>query len=192
MKRDNRFLHGIASFTALLLLFFCATPARAEMEEGVLIPYESLPAAPEMIYHDAKGAEKTLSSHKGTVVLLHFWATWCPPCIGELGEMAKALAPLEAKGLVVLPVSEDNAMDAVVAFYAKHNIRLPILMDQRMAAMKAFRLDGLPTTLVIDEEGHEFAKYAGAVNWANAKNIQIIESALSAPPPAKSALESRK
>nr|WP_321983362.1 TlpA disulfide reductase family protein [uncultured Lichenicoccus sp.] len=135
---------------------------------GDLAPH--LPTAlPTLAFVNADGTRKTLADYAGHGVVLNFWATWCTPCVSEMPSL-DALARTLAGGrppMAVLAVSLDRGgAGAVAAFYASHGIRsLPVLLDPHSETMMALKLDGIPTTLVVDRNGREVARIQGAVQW---------------------------
>lgn len=161
MPTLNRFFHFFATVVAVI----CCAGAALSAQEGVLIPSEPREVA-DIAYHDREGAEQKLSSLKGKVVIVHFWATWCPPCIEELPRMQQSLAGLGGE-VAILPISLDRTTDAVQAFYTAHGITLPLVMDDKGKAMRALEIKGLPSTVIIDREGKEIARRAGVVDWDN-------------------------
>lgn len=139
----------------------------AAAEEGVLKPSEPQEAV-AYSYVDGEGVSIAGSDHAGKVVLVHFWAKWCPPCIKELPEMVEMLDSLsdETKAnLVVLPISLDRDAETVRAFLASNNLDLPIMRDEGSKAMRALKIRGLPSTLLLDREGREIARRDGVVDW---------------------------
>lgn len=148
-------------------------------QQGMLMP--SAPKAVEdAAYLDAEGATHALSAHKGKVVVVHFWAKWCPPCVEELPLMEQALQQLDAgEALVVLPLSLDKEMATVQAFYAAHDITtLPALLDDKGKAMRLLEIRGLPSTVILNRKGEEIARRAGVVDWSSPAVIGVLEEAL--------------
>lgn len=116
--------------------------------------------APELVYRTSDGAEGRLSRLRGQPVVVHFWATWCPPCREELPALLDVAA---AGGIKVLAVSVDPDWPAVRHFWKK---RLPpqIVLAPSKAA-EAFGVFTLPETYVIDGSGQLRLRFAGAVDW---------------------------
>lgn len=123
------------------------------------------PAAAKFLAPD--GAEHRIADFAGKGLVINLWATWCVPCVAEmpaLQTMAKALA---AENILVLALSSDRGGAAVVQkFYTAHNIALPIWLDPKGEAARAWGARGLPTTLVIDRKGQEVARLEGGADWA--------------------------
>lgn len=91
------------------------------------------PAAPDLRQVDVAGLKKGLESFRGKVVLVNFWATWCPPCVAEFPDLVKLHNAYENKGLVVMSVSVDELGDkgAVIDFLRKSKARFPVFMRSK-------------------------------------------------------------
>jgi peroxiredoxin len=98
------------------------------------------------------GKTYSLASLKGKVVLLNFWATWCPPCRKEMPDMERLSRDFGKKGLVVLAVSDENR-EVVEGYLAKERYTFPILLDPERKVHTAFSVDGIPKSFVFDREG---------------------------------------
>jgi len=117
------------------------------------------------------------ASQKLTAV--HFWATWCVPCVAEVPEADAAQIKYGDKGLKILAISMDGSIDKVKQFYDKHAIQalVPIL-DNGTTAFNALKPRGLPTTIFFDKEGKEIARAEGPIHWLESPNKEFIESHL--------------
>ena len=98
------------------------------------------------------GKTYTLSGLKGRVVLLNFWATWCPPCRKEMPDMEKLYAEFAKKGFVVLAVS-DEERETVSNYIAKQTYTFPVLLDPGREVHKAFGVEGIPKSFLFDRDG---------------------------------------
>ena len=98
------------------------------------------------------GKTYTLAGLKGRVVLLNFWATWCPPCRKEIPDMEKLYRRLEAKGLTVIGVSDEDR-ETVERFLAKTPYSFPIALDPGRKVNTAFMVEGIPKSFLFDREG---------------------------------------
>jgi peroxiredoxin len=96
-----------------------------------------------------------LSDFKGKVVVVDFWATWCPPCRESLPNLNRLSgdATLAARGLKVLAVNSQESADAVKTFLQANHYTLPVLLDTDGSAEHAYSVTGLPTTLVVGRDG---------------------------------------
>ncbi len=134
------------------------------------VPYTMHPTPrplPDIEFKDREGEAVRLSNFKGKVVLLNVWATWCPPCRREMPTLDKLQGLLGGKEFEVIALSIDRAgVHAVEAFFMETGItHLRLYIDQSMSAMRKLAVVGLPTTLLIDREGREVWRYAGAAEW---------------------------
>ena len=93
-----------------------------------------------------------LDALRGRVVLLNFWATWCPPCRREMPDMEKLYQRFAQKGLLVLAVS-DEERDTVTGFLAKQNYTFPVLLDPGRKVHSAFNVEGIPKSFLFDRGG---------------------------------------
>lgn len=128
------------------------------LAEGAPAPPLRLAALP--------GEEVDRESYRGRVVLVNFWATWCPPCVEEMPSLERLHRTLGPEGLVVLGVSIDEDSGALQDFVKRAGVTFPILRDPggRKAAA-AWRTTGWPETYVIDGKGRIVRKIGGPARW---------------------------
>jgi peroxiredoxin len=122
--------------------------------------------APPLRLTTLQGEEVDRESYRGRVVLVNFWATWCPPCVEEMPSLERLHRALGAEGLVVLGVSIDEDDGALQDFVKRARVTFPILRDPggRKAAA-AWRTTGWPETFVIDGTGRIVRKIVGPARW---------------------------
>jgi cytochrome c biogenesis protein CcmG/thiol:disulfide interchange protein DsbE len=111
--------------------------------------------APAFTSTDVHGEELRLSGLRGQVVVLNFWASWCPPCRAEMPSLQHVYDTEAARGLVVLGINatfEDDRFQAV-AFAAQRSVTFPVLLDQSGEVNHQYQVRALPTTFVIDRQG---------------------------------------
>jgi peroxiredoxin len=101
---------------------------------------------------DLSGEKWTLKSLKGKVVLLNFWATWCPPCNREMPDMQALYDKYKDQGLVVLAVTDEESAK-VEPFISKRKFTYPILLDTGRKVNEEFGVEGIPKTFVFDRDG---------------------------------------
>jgi peroxiredoxin len=89
---------------------------------------------------------------KGKVVLVNFWATWCPPCRKEMPDLNALYAEFKDRGLVILAISDEEAAK-VLLFIQAQGINYPVLLDPGDAVNKQFDIEGIPKSFVYDREG---------------------------------------
>ncbi|MBE9606548.1 TlpA family protein disulfide reductase [Acetobacteraceae bacterium H6797] len=122
---------------------------------------------PDTAFTDAEGKPMSFADFSGKGLIVNFWATWCAPCVAEMPALDKTQAALGSQGLAVLALSSDRAgKSQVEAFYKRNGIHnLPILLDPRGAAARAFGARGLPTSVLVDRRGQEVARLEGEAEW---------------------------
>ena len=114
-----------------------------------------------------RGDVVDLQSLRGKVVVVNFWATWCPPCVEEMPSLEKLHRTLGPEGLVVLGVSVDEDEAALRAFVTKAGVTFPILRDPGGAGPStAYRTTGFPETFVVGPTGTLVESYVGPAEWA--------------------------
>jgi len=102
---------------------------------------------------DLKGVKRALSSHKGSVVLLDFWATWCGPCRREMPIIATLHERYAKKGLVVYGVNCSETQAKAKAFVEKYGYNFPQLLDKDGSVQTAYQITAIPTVFIVDKEG---------------------------------------
>jgi peroxiredoxin len=101
---------------------------------------------------DLAGKEWNLKNLRGKVVLVNYWATWCPPCRKEMPDLEALYERFKQQGLVILAISDEGA-DKVKPFIAEHRFTYPILLDPGRKVNELFRIEGIPKSFVYDREG---------------------------------------
>jgi peroxiredoxin len=121
--------------------------------------------APAWQLKDLDGKTVKLSDFKGKVVILDFWATWCPPCREEIPNFVALQTQYKNQGLVVIGVSVDQGGPGVVSSFVKNNgINYPIVMATDDVTAQYGGIDAIPTTFVIDPQGNIVDKYVGGTD----------------------------
>jgi len=108
---------------------------------------------PEFTLKDLSGKTWTLSELRGKVVLVNFWATWCPPCRKEMPDLETLYQRLAPKGFVVLGISDEEAAK-VEPFIRERKVSFPVLLDSGRKVNDMFAIEGIPKSFVYDREGN--------------------------------------
>jgi peroxiredoxin len=152
---------GGAAFLALRL-----RPPRS-VDIGESAPDFTLPAL----------AQGSLSLHDfgRQVVVLNFWATWCPPCVEETSGLEKFAQQMRTQGVTVLGVSVDQDVTALQTFAAEQHLSFPILRDPSQSVAHRYGTFQFPETYIIDQDGRVAEKLIGAVDWQNPRLVAFVQ-----------------
>ena len=108
------------------------------------------------------GGSDSLASHRGSIVLMNFWATWCPPCKEEMPALESLYRSEHGKGLVVLGIDQGESAATAGAFAKAHGVTFPILVDADQQYASSYVSVGLPTTVIVGRDGHVVKGIDGA------------------------------
>jgi peroxiredoxin len=136
---------------------------------------EGQPAV-DITLRDLAGQEVKLSDLRGKVVLLNFWATWCPPCRAEIPSMAKLNQLMAGKPYQMLAVSiDDQGKPAVETFFQQQGVTLPTYLDPEQKIAKVYGVTGVPETFIIDKQGVIQKKVIGGMDWSSPEVVSYLE-----------------
>jgi cytochrome c biogenesis protein CcmG, thiol:disulfide interchange protein DsbE len=130
-------------------------------------------SAPDFTVQDAQ-TKVTLSQLRGQVVVLNFWATWCPPCVEEMPSLVEMQRRMKAKGVTVLAVSVDVDESAYKQFLKDHNVSLLTVRDPEHKSSELYGTFKYPETYVIDRGGVMRRKFIGAVDWTEPDVVELL------------------
>ena len=124
-----------------------------------------------VIFEDLSGNEINLKDYHGKLVILNFWATWCAPCKKEMPSLDKLYQNNNFKNLKIFAVNMEQPNNIKTKkFFNDLNIqKLEIFFDKNLNFVKEFKLRGVPTTILINKKGEEFARIIGEVNFKDKK-----------------------
>ena len=176
LRIHNAFPLFLAS---LCLIFFVLLGARAGQQETIALQTGNFGKAPAFHYVDAAGKALTLDASKHKLTALHFWATWCAPCVDELPQIDDA-QDIFGEKLQIVPISLDGKNAAKVQKFIKdHKIEhLPVLLDPTSKTSKLAGLKGLPGTLIIDQKGNIIARADGPLDWQQEDVANFLKARL--------------
>ena len=129
--------------------------------------------APDFTVKDSDRAV-TLSQYKGQVVVLNFWATWCPPCVEEMPSLVQMQQRMKARGVTVLAVSVDVDQNSYRQFLGNHGVSLLTVRDPDQKASALYGTFKFPETYVIDRNGVMRRKFIGAVDWNEPEIVDFL------------------
>ncbi|OGW37574.1 MAG: hypothetical protein A2010_11140 [Nitrospirae bacterium GWD2_57_9] len=121
------------------------------------------------------GRNISLADLRGKVVMLHFWATWCPPCVDEIPTIEKLYRTLPGKDFEILAVSVDEeGAETVNAFLQQNKLTLPVQLDPRRAVAGLYGTFKYPETYIIDRSGVVRYKVIGPRNWDDPVTLKAL------------------
>ena len=141
-------------------------------------------AAPGLRLPSLAGGEVDLASQRGKVVVLNFWATWCPPCVAEMPSLERLYRTLTPEGLSVVTVSTDEDQAELRKFVSEHGLTLPVLLDPggRLAAGD-YRTTGYPETFLLDRQGRILKHVVGPAEWDSPETMAELRKLMASDQP---------
>jgi peroxiredoxin len=165
MKLTNN-KHRLSGISILFFLSVVTSTIFAETKTEQTLPgVKKVFAAPDFELRDVDGKLHRLADYRGKVVILNFWATWCPPCRYEMPSMERARKKIEGENMVILAVDVGEDEDTIFSFIANYEVHFPLLMDQEAKTIKSYPVIGLPTTYIIDPQGNVTHRVVGSREW---------------------------
>jgi peroxiredoxin len=134
--------------------------------------------APELKAQDLAGATYTLADYRGKVVLLNFWASWCPPCLREMPSMERLRVRMEGRPLAIVALDSAETAEEVKAYLSRMKLGFPVLLDPDGSNTKRWKVFALPTTFLLDPSGRVRHVLTGPTEWDEGEALEIIESML--------------
>ena len=165
-----------------LILLFCFSIFSSISQTNEDVPLNNIaineipkPISP-LIFEDFSGNEINLKDYKDKLVIINFWATWCEPCKKEMPSLDALYLNDNFKNLKIFAVNmEQPNTSKTKKFFADLNIKkLEIYFDSNLNFVKEFKLRGVPTTVLVNKKGQEFARIIGEVNFQDKKFVKWL------------------
>ncbi len=159
----------------LTVYLFWMAPTLAGHE---LAPLEGNAPAPVFTLPDLQDQPHALEDYHGKVVLVNFWASWCPSCIYEMPDLKRLKQTLGNEPFEILAINVGEPKFKVWKFVRLVNFDLPVLLDAGKDLFQAWDLTVLPTTFVLDRNGRPRYQVQGAPQWNSDETMFIIRQLL--------------
>lgn len=159
------------AFLACLLLAACSG-SRSPCLPGMVALNRP---APEFAVEDRAGQVHRLSDFRGKVVLINFWATWCPPCIEEMPSMESLRKEIDEAQLKIMALSVDDSWEPIDTFLEKYPYGFGIYADFREKIAKLYGTHMVPETYVVDKQGVILCKMTGDRDWMEPATIAFLK-----------------
>lgn len=173
-------LHGF--FSVIVLLGLLAVPLGASGEPGgSVFIVQGAPGAghaPSFTLHDLDGRQRSLEEFGGRVVLLHFWASWCEPCIEEFPAIEALSALFKDRDLTVIAVAEDS-VERARSFVDEHGFSSTVLVDRWGKVMREYGVMVIPYSVVIGRDGGIKGVISGPRDYSGQAAVEYFEKVLS-------------
>lgn len=163
-SRTTRLLIG-AGVVALVLLIWWGTATMRSSD------------VPDFAATTLNGSAIRLNDYHGQVVMLNFWATWCPPCRSEMPAIQRAYERYHDQGFTVLAINDAEQPSLIQPFADSLSLSFPIVLDPESRLQDAFAINGYPTSFFIDPKGHLYATHSGMLS--ETQLINYIQTGLS-------------
>ena len=142
---------------------------------GVLkIPRTASPTGTEL--SDVAGKKVSLSEYKGNIVFVNFWTTWCGGCREEMPSMERLHNRLKDKEFVMVAIDVKQPASWVTTFFEKHKLSFTPLLDLKGKTSDTFGVRALPTTFILDRDGHIIGKAFGPRAWDSSASVALFEA----------------
>lgn len=164
----------------IFFLLIMSQPPLTSPPPGVDLTQDR-PMSPDFELSDLNGNTVSLSSLRGKVVLVNFWATWCPPCREEIPSMELLYQSLHSEGVELLAINiEPNGPQAVATFMEHVSFSFPVLFDVDGTVRGKFGVSKYPETFIIDAEGVVREHVIGALDWNSSQMTTYLRSLVNA------------
>ncbi|PLX60756.1 peroxiredoxin [Sedimenticola selenatireducens] len=149
-------------FTLLLGLLLTAGSASAAR---LLTPVDPPTEAPAFTLQDTGGNRISLADYRGKVLVVNFWATWCPPCRREMPSLNRAAAWLKKYDVALIAINSGERADKVEKFLQEQPLDFPVLLDPDSTVSTQWKATRLPITYVVDPQGRLVYRALGSREW---------------------------
>jgi peroxiredoxin len=153
---------------------FCMLAAIACSAGQELDQLSETRVAPNFALEDMQGITHSLADYQDKVLVVNFWATWCPPCVKEMPSLQRAWEQLQGEDIAVLAINMGEQKEAVKRFIQQYPIDLPILLDKDFDMADAWSVSGLPTTYVVNPDGEIVFQAIGEREWDDPDLLEEI------------------
>ena len=116
---------------------------------------------------DLNGQEHSLERHRGKVVLVNFWASWCPPCVHEMPSMSRLNDAFRDRPFIILAINLGEKTEDIHGFLQQHPVNFPVLLDPEQELPRQWKVFAFPTSYLIDQQGRIRYSVAGGIDWTS-------------------------
>jgi peroxiredoxin len=162
-ERPTALAPSTASLDAALRELDLVKPTRARVADDFALPA-------------LNSGTFNLADQRGKIVLINFWATWCPPCLEEMPAMERLWRRHKDAGFILVAVSVDADAKKVAPFVTAHQLTFPVALDPSMRVAEKYGVRALPASFIVDKAGALTAVALGPRRWDDRASHQLIET----------------
>ena len=173
----------LATYTGLRvdMLSRPAIPEGALEERSPISPMRGKPV-PNFAFPDLNGTMVSLDQHRGKVLFINIWATWCAPCREEMPSMESLYQQMKGDNFKMLAISIDSdGKDSVVPFVEEFGLTFTVLVDQKNESTDLFKATGVPETFIVDKGGTVVYHHLGPANWSRPVFLDALKDLVNQP-----------
>ena len=165
-------------FLIIFIFLLSNSFASERIDVKNLVINKELKKYDNLTFLDAKGRELNLNEYKGNLILLNFWATWCAPCKEEMPSLDLLQTHNELNNLKIFPINvgQDNIKKSSKFFEDLRIKNLKPYFDNPITLAKKFGLRGIPTSIILNKDGLEFARIIGSIDFEDKKFIKWLSN----------------
>ena len=183
---------GLLAFALLIAVLAPAVSAEepalaALLKTLYLRGYVSRPVPPQFSGRTLAARPLSMAEHRGTVMVLNFWATWCLECRSEMAVLERLRRGFSSRGLAIIGVNARENTEAVRRYAKELGLTFPLVLDPDGKINALYGVIGLPTTFVVGRDGRVIAFAVGPRQWESAPARALIEALLAEPAPGPAA-----
>lgn len=163
---------------ATLIIFGALLESACRKQPNPIAVGES---APDFTLRALGRGSVSLRDYRDQVVVVNFWATWCPPCVTEAPSLEKFAVEMRTRGVAVIGVSVDQDETALSSFVSSYHLSFPIARDPDRAVASRYGTFKFPESYILDRHGRVAEKIIGAIDWQDPRIISFVEEFAGSP-----------
>ena len=165
-------------FLIIFIFYISNSYANEVTDIKNLIINKELKKYDNLTFQDAKNKQIDLKDYQGNLIILNFWATWCAPCKEEMPSLDRLQKNENLNNLKIFPINvgQENFEKSSSFFYDLKIKNLDLYFDSPITLAKKFGLRGIPTTILFNKNGLEFARIVGSINFESVEFIQWLKN----------------
>ena len=165
-------------FLIIFVLFISSSHAGEIYDHKNIVVYQELKKHEKITFLDHKKKELDLDDYRGKLILLNFWASWCAPCKEEMPSLDSPQVNKQLLNLKIFPINiGQDSLEKASNFLNGLGVKnLDLYFDSKTNLAKKFELRGIPTSILLNKDGHEFARIVGSIDFNDENFIRWLKS----------------